>query len=292
MAKVSIIVPVSNAEEYVLKCLESLREQSFSDIKIICIENGSTDNSWRAISSQKSDKRVVAIKVPHAEVSYARNLGLFWALKFSPYVMFCDADDTYDKYMVEAMVSGIEENHTDLCCCEIAVDYHTDYELKESDDEYYSLKFEGINTNIKDVINEIDYSLCDKIFRASIIRKHSLTFPNSLHYEDACFCWKYLSVTDSIFFIKKKLYHYVRHENSIMNNTFSKSARSIDHIRIADNIYDFLYANNLVESFKEQFARFYASYLSLARIYCEGHHIGRLEKINEQFEKKFFSKDE
>lgn len=287
MAKVSVIVPVCNAEGYLSKCMESLKNQSFSDIKIICVENGSTDNSWNELVAQKKDKRVVAIKVPYADVSYARNLGLFWALKFSPFVMFCDADDTYDKDMVETMVNGIEESGADLACCEIAVDYQTDTELKDSDDAYYSLKFEGFYDNIKCVINGMDYSLCNKIFRTAIIKKYSITFPNCSQYEDTCFCWKYLSVSDSAFFIRKKLYHYLRHENSIMNKTFAKENKSIEHMTIADNVFEFLFQHQRYAKFVGEFWDFYDSCVEFAKRFGKEEDSLKIEQVDAGLRGKF-----
>lgn len=288
MAKVSIIIPVCNAEEYILNCLDSLRNQSFSDIRIICIENGSTDNSWNEVFSQKKDRRLIALKVPYADVSYSRNLGLFWALKSSPYVMFCDADDTYDKYMVELMVNGIEESHADFGCCEIAIDYQSDQELKKSDDDYYTLKYEGLNTNIKEIINNVDYSLCNKIFLSSIIKKYSINFPDNFHYEDACFCWKYMSVSESAFFIKKKLYHYLRRENSIMNRTFAKENRSIDHMKIAKNVHAFLVRQGLMEKFREEFREFYDACVTFTKKYVNEKDMPGIEWFDSQLREYFF----
>ena len=290
MATVSVIVPVSNAEGYLSKCMESLKNQSFSDIKIICVENGSTDNSWNEIISHKKDKRVTAVKVPYAEVSYARNLGLFWALKFSPFVMFCDADDTYDKYMVETMVGGIQESGADLGCCEIVVDYESDNELRESDNAYYSLKFEGFYDNIKSVINGMDYSLCNKIFRTSIIKKYSITFPTSYLYEDTCFCWKYLSVSDSAFFVRKKLYHYLRHDNSIMNKTFAKENKSIEHMTIAANVFDFLFQHQRYEKFLGEFWDFYDSCVEFAKKFGKEEDSLKIEQVDNRLREKFLEK--
>lgn len=288
MPQVAIIVPVCNSEDYILKCLDSLQNQTFSNIKIMCIENGSTDESWQKILSKKNDKRLLAMQTPHPNVSFARNLGLFWALKSSPYVMFCDADDTYEKSMVETMLTKIQETGADLACCEIEVEYLSDYSLKQSDDDYYRLDFEGYNSNIKEVINNIDYSLCNKIFRSQIIRDYSITFPVEYHYEDACFCWKYLAASDSIFFRKEKLYNYLRHDNSIMNKTFAKENRSIDHIRIAEDIYDFLSRNQLLSSLKDEFSQFYNTYLELAWKYSDESSIKQIESLDEKLRKKFF----
>ena len=289
MAQVSIIVPVNNAGIYIKKSLQSLQDQTFSDIRIICIENGSTDNSWEEIISLKNDKRIISLKIPEADVSYARNLGLFWALKSSPYVMFCDADDTYHPQMVNTMVEGISEFKSDIACCEISVDYRADYNLQQSDDIYYTLKFNGFSNNITEIINNIDYSLCNKIFRCSLIQRYSLNFPVSCLYEDACFCWKYLSVCDSIFFIKKRMYNYVRHENSIMNKTFSKSKSSIDHIKIADNIYEFLKKNKVFPKYANEFRQFYNAYLALAKYHSDEATMAKIETLDKEFQYKFFS---
>lgn len=288
MAKVSIIVPVYNAEGYIRKCLKSLQNQSFSDIKIICIENGSSDNSWKEILGQKMDKRLVALRAPHQDVSYARNLGLFWALKSSPYVMFCDADDTYDQSMVETMVSKMEETGVDLTCCEISVSYLTDHTLKKSDDDYYTLKFEGHSTKINEIINNVDYSLCNKIFRSKIIKDYSINFPANLHYEDACFCWKYLAVSNSIYFIKKRLYHYLRHANSIMNKTFTKNNGSIDHLKITNDVYEFLKKYNLLAKFTNEFSQFFNDSAGFAWGYSDSDSRCEVESLDRGLRRKFF----
>lgn len=288
MAKVSIIVPVCNAEGYIQKCLKSLQDQSFSDIKIICIENGSSDNSWEEILAQKKDERLVTLRAPHQDVSYARNVGLFWALKSAPYVMFCDADDTYESDMVETMVGGIEGSSADLACCEIGVEYKTDLQLKDSDSKYYTLKFHGMQDNIKAIINNMDYSLCNKIFRASIIKKYSLAFPGLMHYEDACFCWKYLSVANSVFFIKKKLYNYLRHENSIMNKTFAKANNSINHLVITDDVYEFLKLHDKLDDLMDEFVKFYDACVYFAKQHSNEEYLPKIESLDLQFSKKFF----
>lgn len=288
MPQVAIIVPVCNAEDYIIKCLDSLQNQTFSDIKIICIENGSTDESWQKIISKKSDKRLLAMRTPEANVSFARNLGLFWALKTAPYVMFCDADDSYEESMIETMVSKIQDTEADLVCCEIKVEYLTDYSLKQSDDDYYRLDFEGYHDQIKNIINGIDYSLCNKIFRSQIIRDYSISFPVNFHYEDACFCWKYLAASNSIFFIKQKLYNYLRHDNSIMNKTFAKENKSIDHIRITEDIYDFLSRSKLLSSLKDEFYQFYHTYLELAWKYSDEASGKQIEFMDRKLKKKFF----
>lgn len=289
VSKISIVVPVYNAGEYILKCLDSLQGQSFSDIKIICIENGSTDNSWEEVSSRKYDSRLIAMRIREPNVSYARNLGLFWALKYSPYVMFCDADDSYDITMVETMYNAIENSSSDLACCEISVDYQSNFEFKQSDDEYYSVKYEGKLTNIKELINNVDYSLCNKIFRTSIIRNYSITFPVSFHYEDACFCWKYLSAIDSVFFLKNKLYNYVRHENSIMNKTFAKSTNSIDHIRITENVYEFLTKYKMFNNYRNEFQAFYNACVDFAKLHSKEDSLEDIERLDEKLQRNYFS---
>lgn len=291
MSTVSIIVPVFNAEGTILECLDSLQAQTVTDIKIICIENGSTDNSWQKILSKKNDKRVLAMRTKEADVSQARNLGLFWAGKTSPLVMFCDADDTYDPHMVETMVNGITENGADLACCEIEVSYQSDHELRNSDDDYYTLKSEGLQTNMHELINTIDYSLCDKIFRSSIIQNYSIKFPSLLHYEDACFCWKYMSVSKSAYLIKKRLYHYIRHDNSIMNTTFAKSTKSIDHLYITADIYNFLVQNNLFDNYKDEFIELYINSLSFARYFADDTILERIDLLDTKLQKKFFKRE-
>lgn len=266
MSKISIIVPIYKVEKYIEKCLNSLVNQTFKAIEIICVDDCGNDNSINVV--QEYAKKDSRIKIIYHEknkgLSTVRNTGLQYCT--SQFVMFCDSDDYYELDMCEKMYNCIIQNNVDLVICEITMHYFTDANLKASDDDYYKLKFnkkQNINENI---FQNTNVSVWNKIYKKSIINKYNITFPDGLLYEDACFFYKYLAVSQNIYYLKEKLYNYIRRENSIMNCTFKKNNtnKSIDHIKILENIYNFYKINSLLEKYNNVFSKICLDYFYIA----------------------------
>ena len=189
-SKVSIIVPIYNTEKYLEDCLNSLLCQTLKEIEIICIDDGSTDNSLKVLRKcVKGDSRVRVVKQKNQGRSVARNVGL--ELAKSPFVMFCDSDDKFEANMCEEMVKLVAENDVDLVVCGINVKYEAHHELKDSDDRYYELKYCGKKIINDEVILQTDASVCNKIFRMDYVRKYEIKFPEKLNNEDYYFCNAY-----------------------------------------------------------------------------------------------------
>ena len=116
ITKVSLIVPVYNNEKYIGKCIGSILNQTYKNIELIIINDGSKDNSDNIITNfQKTDERIKYIKQENSGPSQARNIGINIAT--GKYLMFIDSDDTVDKYYVEYMLKEIESNDYDIVCC-------------------------------------------------------------------------------------------------------------------------------------------------------------------------------
>ena len=111
MSKVSIIIPVYNVEKYLDKCLKSVLNQTYKNIEIIVINDGSTDNSLKICKKYK-DKRIVLIDKENGGVSSARNKGL--ELASGKYITFVDSDDWLELDAIENMVSFIEKENVDF----------------------------------------------------------------------------------------------------------------------------------------------------------------------------------
>lgn len=269
---ISIIVPIYNVESYLEKCLFSLINQSHKNIEIICINDGSTDKSEEIIEKYiKLDSRIKSFNQENKGVATARNKGL--ELAQSPYIQFCDPDDSYDVSMCETML-GLINNDVDFAICGMNITYESHKKLKKSDLSYYSIKYEGITKLNDDIRKSTDCSLVTKIFKKSLIDKYNLRFPDGLIYEDAYFVTLYFLLSKNAFFSKKKLYNYVRREKSIMSSTFQKNEKAIDHFYIAVNIYEFLLNNNLLNSHIDYFRTLFLTffYFSLRHLPTEKIH--------------------
>ncbi len=112
MAEISVIIPVYNAGQYIEKCLDALCRQTFSDIEILCIDDGSSDDTWQHIAKHAAeDKRIRAWRQQNAGPAATRNRGLQNAS--APYIMFCDADDWYEPDFCRRMLEIMKTEDTD-----------------------------------------------------------------------------------------------------------------------------------------------------------------------------------
>lgn len=251
-AKISVVVPVYNVEEFLPKCLDSLIGQTYKNIKIICVDDGSTDGSLKTLRDyEKKDKRILVTSKKNGGLSSARNAGLKKC--DTEYVMFCDSDDYYASRMCEKMLSTIEKDNSDLVVCTQNVIYLTHDEMRESDRNYYRLNYVGKQYIHEELVLKTDVSVLNKIFRMDIIKKHNIEFPEGLNNEDFYFYNAYMSVSSSISFVNQKLYNYVRREGSIMSENFDADKLSLDHLMVAEKLFDFYKKTDFLARHKNLF---------------------------------------
>ena len=253
--KISIIVSAFNAEKYIHRCLESLSGQTMKEIEVICIDDDSEDKTFSIMQkvSGNDPRFVIRKNQNNIGVSKTRNKGI--ELSKADLIMFCDADDYYEKTMCEELYKAIQHSpKIDVGIAEIAVTYETHRDMKYSDDNYYSLKFSGTQKIDDDVILNTDLAPTNKIFKKKILEENGIRFPDNLRYEDAFFCVAYFCCSSYAYYVNEKLYHYIRHDNSTMSNTWSKDTETdpaIEHLYIAFRIFDFLVERELIDKYNE-----------------------------------------
>jgi glycosyltransferase involved in cell wall biosynthesis len=159
MPLISIIIPVYNVEKYLSECLDSIMNQTFSDIEIICINDGSTDNSLAYLEkySQKGS-RVIVINQENKGQAVARNIGIKAAK--GKYVLFVDSDDWIAQNSCETLLSYLTED-IDL----IIFDTNIFGEFDKSMNKYFQPKFSGKLNISGDVILKTPTSPWNKIYR-------------------------------------------------------------------------------------------------------------------------------
>jgi len=262
----TVIVPIYNVEKYLRKCLDSIVAQTFRDIEIVLVDDCGDDDSM-AIAQEFAgkDKRIKIIRhAKNSGLGAARNTGL--RNSSAPYIMCCDSDDFFEPEMCEKMIQGIETGNSDMAACGIRVIYEPGTEgIKASDDDYYKIKFSGLCEMNDDVRQRTDFSACNKIFRRTMLESNDILFPEGLHYEDAYFVNACFTVAKNIFFINEYLYGYVRRSGSIMNDTFTqKKGMSIDHLKVAILLNDFLIRRGVFEENRRYMGIFFFSSLDFA----------------------------
>ena len=184
MVKVSIIVPVFNVEQFLGKCLDSLVNQTLKDIEIICVNDGSTDNSLEILNNYaKQDLRIKIINKKNSGLSTARNTGM--KIAQGKYIGFVDSDDWVDLDFYEKLYNSAIKNNADIAVSEI---YEVHWNRK-----FYKQKFEKEKCieNIEEkfyTLNIPEYSyVWNKIYKRTKIEKYNFQFIPNLYYEDRVF---------------------------------------------------------------------------------------------------------
>ncbi len=267
--KISVIVPVYNVEKYLRQCLDSLLGQTLRDIEIVLVDDCGSDNSMAIAQkfAEKDSRIKIVSREKNGGLSAARNTGL--QNSSAPYAMFCDGDDSYEPTMCEKMFEGIESGGADIATCGIRVTYEPGTEgIKKSDDRYYKVKFSGLREMNDDIRQDTDCSVCNKIFRRDFLDSKEIRFPEGLNYEDAYFVNAYFAAAKDIFFVNEYLYKYLRRSGSIMSDTFTqKTGVSIDHLKIAILLNDFMKRQGIAEKNKDFMGSFFFSCLDFALRY-------------------------
>ena len=123
---VSIIIPVHNSSKYLRKCLNSILSQTYKNLEIITVENGSTDNSLEILKEYKGKIKVEVLK--KGNIGLARNKGIDKST--GEYLVFIDSDDEINEYFIEKMLNKLKETNTDLVTCDML----NKYEIKNKEE--------------------------------------------------------------------------------------------------------------------------------------------------------------
>lgn len=221
---ISVIIPIYNAEKYIDKCINSIVHQTYHDIEILLVDDGSKDKSGQICDRWSSkDSRITVIHKRNGGVSSARNLGLDKAS--GTFVAFVDADDWLDPDYLSLLIKYI--NNCDLVISGYKLSGLKQLIIKSVDDHIINL-----NQLKKDYDYYLEHDLLNppfaKLFKKEIIGK--LRYDESLSLgEDIAFNLDYLAKCNSIGFLSKALYHY-----NIANTTSASK-------RLRDNDFDQLY---------------------------------------------------
>lgn len=240
MAKVSIIVPVYNVEKYLRKCLDSLINQTLKDIEIICVNDGSKDNSPKILEEYaKKDNRIIVINQENAGLSVARNSGIDIAK--GEYIGFVDSDDWIDLDYYEKLYNAASTNDTDIAVggiirvTGIKKKKFLNFE-KETLTDNANLKFELCDVPEKSYV-------WNKIYKTQKLKELNLKFEEGRIFEDCIFTPQALFFLGKMVTVPNTYYYYLRRGNSTVKQRSEKAN--------ADNVYankkasDFIKEHNI-----------------------------------------------
>lgn len=226
--KLSVIIPVFNNEQYLKECLDSICNQTLSDIEIICVNDGSEDNSLQIIEEYKEkDNRIILINQDNMGQSSARNNGL--KIATGEYIGFVDSDDYIDKDFYEKLYNSATKNNSDIAVAGI-------------------VRFKGIRRkcmlHLSDEIIEKNLNkkmkLCriprqcyvvNKIYKRDSLLKNNLFFKEGIYYEDVRFTIRAIYFLKDLVTVPNTYYYYRKNYNSTVKTISDKKNQDMINAR-------------------------------------------------------------
>ena len=214
---ISVIVPVYNVEKYLERCVKSIVAQTYKDLEILLIDDGSTDKSGKMCDDfQQTDSRIKVFHKQNGGLSDARNYGIEHSA--GEFISFVDSDDYIDEKMLETLHRLITENDADLAVCS-AMDVFEgkevtpvkeikEFNLNKVESYKYMLRGDGIP------------SACNKLYKRQTVG--NVRFPVGKLYEDGFFTPQILKKVEKTAVTSKPMYYYFRRADSITTKPFRK----------------------------------------------------------------------
>lgn len=240
MVKVSVVIPVYNVEPYLEDCLNSVLNQSLTDIEVICVNDGSTDKSFDILENYaKNDERMAVINQENAGHAVATNIGMTYAT--GEYLFLMDSDDIIEFNALELTYNKAKECDVDFVIFK-AINYDN------SEGKYYETKsysmteiYDRVQDNvfsyedIEDLIFTMSVTPWSKLYKRSFIVDNNIIFPEGLIFDDNIFFWEVLFNAKKIVFLNEFLFTRRFYSTSSTNNG---DLRFLDSIEINKLIWD------------------------------------------------------
>ena len=254
MIELSVIVPVYNSEKYLRECIESILNQTFKDLELILVNDGSKDSSPQICDFYKEkDKRIKVIHKENEGVSVARNTGMGHAQ--GKYLTFVDSDDYIEQQMYEKMFKKIKKYDCDIVMCDCMKDFpdHSEiythnirkgfYTKEQLEEEYYPQLL-----ITKDMQYPATISNCLFVFKKELCEKNKIKYEKGIRFSEDWFFGSYLMLKANSFYYMKNqaFYHYRINNDSVTHvfvpdkwNDYCKLYKCMSNTFIKEKQYDF-----------------------------------------------------
>lgn len=223
MAKISVIVPVYNVEKYLTECIESIRFQSLEDLEIICVNDGSTDNSLDILNNfAKQDKRIIVINKANSGYGHTMNMGLNAAT--GEYIGIIESDDFADKNMFEDLYKLAKDNDADIAKGDW-FNYWSKNKFARKNNRISSAKaFQLTNSKKDKSLLRINPSVWSAVYKREFLNKYNIRFLETpgASYQDLAFSFKVFALAERII-LTDKAYLYYRQDN--MNSSVKSKTK-------------------------------------------------------------------
>ena len=287
---ISVIVPVYNVQDYLQQCLDSILSQTFPFFELICVNDGSTDNSRKILDDYKNrDNRIIIIDKENGGLSSARNAGM--SVAKGEFISFVDSDDWIDQTMLEKLYTSTQDTNSDIAICAVHIFDEKKHCIDDSNKyytlDYFDKSFDNIAFSYKKTksfLMDVCVMAWNKLYRRSFLEFCDARFPESLIFEDGPFFFNIFFKTERVSIIRDFLYYYrVNRKNSIIQKAGCKFLNIIDvtelmykeikklddfedirYIFFQKKVEDFIYRfEHLNPKYKKEFAQRLIKYSSL-----------------------------
>lgn len=233
---ISVIVPVYKVEAYLRRCLESICNQSYRNLEIICVDDGSPDDSIEILREFAChDHRIKVIRRPNGGLSAARNSAL--EIAKGEWITGVDGDDWLEPGIYERAVACLSDD-IDMLCFEIVPEWSdsVDEALDAEYRSYFHLREKGKLSADCQRLSWLNVCFWNKIWRRSLIEKYHMRFGEGMQHEDFAFYTLFMPDCRAVYLLGVLGYHYFQRENSIMGATRTKPSLQEDYFRQALNV--------------------------------------------------------
>lgn len=242
--KISIIVPIYNVEMYLDKCISSLINQTYKNLEIILVNDGSNDNCIEICKKwSEIDSRIVVVNKENGGLSDARNFGLNIAT--GDLIGFVDSDDYISIFFYEKLIKIMEESNSDIVECGVK-NFKENEEISDSNEECINLKYFTTKEAMKNLLigKVLSVTVWNKLYKKSVI--NDLRFRLGKTNEDDFFTYLVFDNANKIASIDNEMYYYLYRENSIMNSGYKLNR--LDEVEAKYERYKYIekYYNDMI----------------------------------------------
>lgn len=248
MPRLSIIVPVYKVEQYIHKCVDSILNQTYTDLELILVDDGSPDRCGKICDEYAlKDARIRVIHKENGGLSDARNFGI--DASEGDVIGFVDSDDTIDKNMYSDMLEYMDTNGLDVVCADTFIVRN---ENKRFNPRYSADKIWSHDEAINEILSgRLDNAAWNKIYKRSVIA--DIRYPKGRIYEDVATTYKFIFNSKRVGYMSRPFYNYYKRKGSIVASAFNSKSRNDNFIGYSERL-EFARRNKLscVQKCEEQ----------------------------------------
>ena len=245
--KVSVIIPVYNVQDYIKECIDSVTANSYQNIEILAVNDGSRDYSRKILEElQEKDSRIIILDKENGGLSDARNYGMKHST--GDFYLFVDGDDVIHQDTVKELLEALESNHSDIAVCDM------EYFYEDSDERKYSSGGDFSTTSCKEnpKLISINNSACNKLFKKEVF--NDIEFPIAKYYEDLACIPILLYKANKVTKVNKAFYYYRQRKGSIAHSANKKLFEIYDAL---DGIYEYVKNHGNEQAILEEIRHLY-----------------------------------